>query len=340
MDYIQTLRIFCTVCETGSFARTSVSMGVSTSVISRRIDVLEERFKVRLLQRNTRNFSLTEEGRILYDGSVRFLGNLDSLEQDVSTDAKSQTGMLRLVAHEASAHPLALLVSSFRERYPGITLDVTLSERPIDLVSEGLDVGILPPFMITSETVVTRAVARIPLKLVASPRYFNHRAVPTRPEDLRDHAFVAFASNKLKQDLTLISESESVSLSLQHEVASNSVAFILQMVLQGYGIGVVPASVASEHLRQGALEEILPGRFIVDHEAELKLAYSSRSHLPHKVRVFMDYAIDFYKARVEEEPFTRDIGAKISYARKKDNAEGCLGAVTSKTHRRVPVAGC
>ncbi|WP_323123689.1 LysR family transcriptional regulator [Burkholderia alba] len=296
MEYIDSLRIFCSVVEARSFTRAADMLGLSTPVVSRAISGLEQRLGIRLFNRTTRQISLTEAAEQFYDGCVRVLADLDALEEGASMQAREPTGVLRVIAHAtATTNRLMPLVSSFKRKHPKVNLDVTLAERPVDLVAEGYDVGLLLPFMLTSDTVVTRLMERIPFTIVASPDYLKTHPMPQHPSDLDEHVFVAISPSVRKAELTFRIGREELSVPLRYEIVSNHAVFNLGLVLQGFGIGVLPVALLQNDLAAGRLVPVLEKFKIVDAGTELRLAYSSRMLLPAKVRAFIDHAVNYFE---------------------------------------------
>ncbi|TAM06038.1 MAG: LysR family transcriptional regulator [Paraburkholderia sp.] len=311
MDYIDSLRIFRSVVEARSFTRAADMHGVTTPVVSRTIARLEKRLGSRLFHRTTRAISLTEAAERFYDGCCRVLDDLDALEAVASEQTREAEGVLRLVAHTtAMVSRLVPLVSSFKHAHPKVSLDVTLTERPVDLVADGFDLGLVLPFMLNNDTTVTRLLERIPLALVTTPGYLATRKVPTHPSDLEQHVFVTMPPSLRKPAITFRAGNEDVVVHLKHEVASNNPAFNREMVLEGFGIGVLPLGLVSAELESGRLVTVLDDFPIVDAQIEIRLAYTTRTLLPAKVRAFIDHVTAFFD----------DVGPAVSApAAVKDN---------------------
>jgi DNA-binding transcriptional LysR family regulator len=297
MDYLTTLKVFCTVVEAKSFTRAADILGVTPPVVSRAISTLEQRLGSRLFNRTTRQISLTETAEQFFAGCSRLLDELDALEAGASTNASEATGVLRLVAHTtATVNRLVPLIASFRRRHPQVRLDVTLTERPVDLVAEGYDLALVLPFMLTSDTVITRLIERIPLVLVATPGYLAAHAAPRHPSELVDHDFVPMSASIRKPELTFRIGGEEVTVPLRFDISSNSADFNRRMVLEGCGIGVLPVGLVQQEIASGQLVTLLDPFELVSGAIEIRLAYSTRALLPAKVRAFVDHAADFFGA--------------------------------------------
>lgn len=298
MDYLTSLKVFRAVVEAKSFTRAADLLGVSPPVVSRAIATLEHRLGNRLFHRTTRHISLTETAEHFFVGCSRVLDELDALESQASNRASDPAGMLRLVAHTtATVNRLVPLIASFRRRYPLVGLDVTLTERPVDLVADGYDLGIVMPFMLTSDTTITRLLERMQLVIVATPGYLEGRSRPVHPSELAEHEFVAMHASIRKPVMTFrLSNGEEMSVPLKTDVTSNNAVFNRELVLEGFGLGILPAPLVHDELAAGTLVRLLEEFEIVNGAIELRLAYSSRTLLPAKVRAFIEHASAFFEA--------------------------------------------
>lgn len=298
MEYIDSLRVFRSVVESKSFTRAADIHGLGRPAVSRAIAALEERVGCRLLNRTTRQISLTEAAERFYEGCVRILDDLDALEADVASQTREAGGVLRLVAHTTAAlNRLVPLIAGFRRDHPKVSLDVTLTERPVDLVADGYDLGIIVPYMVTSETTVVRLLERIPVVLVATPAYLKAVPAPGNPSQLADHHFVPLSPSLRRPSLAFRDGESELTVPLRFDVSSNSPVFNREMVLQGMGIGIVPRDLVEKELASGRLVRLLADFPLVGDSVEIWLAYSNRTLQPAKVRAFIDYSAAFFAER-------------------------------------------
>lgn len=299
MEYIDSLRVFRSVVESKSFTRAADIHGLGRPAVSRAIAALEERVGCRLLNRTTRQISLTEAAERFYEGCVRILDDLDALEADVASQTREAGGVLRLVAHTTAAlNRLVPLIAGFKRDHPKVSLDVTLTERPVDLVADGYDLGIIVPYMVTSETTVVRLLERIPVVLVATPAYLKASPAPGHPSQLADHLFVPLSPSLRRPSLAFRDGESELSVPLRFDVSSNSPVFNREMVLQGMGIGIVPRDLIENELASGRLVRLLADFPLVGDSVEIWLAYSNRTLQPAKVRAFIDYSAAFFAERM------------------------------------------
>jgi DNA-binding transcriptional LysR family regulator len=282
-------------------------LDLTTPIVSRSISGLERRLGSRLFNRTTRQVSLTEAAEHFYEGCARILDDLEALEAEASAQTREPSGVLRLVAHTtATVNRLVPLISTFKRKHPKISLDVTLTERPVDLVADGYDLGIVLSFMLNSDTVVTRLLERMPLAIVAAPEYLKQHSRPKHPSELADHMFVALSPSFRKSQLTFRVGNEDLVIPLKYDIASNNAVFNREMVLQGFGIGVLPAALAQVELSTGKLVAILEEFEVADATVDLRLAYNTRTLLPAKVKAFVEHAAAFF-AEVSPVPAGPDL---------------------------------
>ncbi|WP_042299486.1 LysR family transcriptional regulator [Paraburkholderia kururiensis] len=319
MDHLASLRTFCAVVEAKSFTRAAQALGLSTPAVSRSISDLEERLGVRLFQRTTRHIALTEAAEHFYAGCSRVINELDALEADAGQHSRAPSGVLRLVAHATAAvQLLPPLINGFRAACPNVQIELTLAERPVDLVEEGYDLGIVVPYMLTSDQTITRVINRVPLVVAASAEYMKGRKAPKTPEDLATLDFVTMLTSIRESKLrfrscaprpvetanagdTWHASSDSraeheIVVPLRYDISTNSAAFNKELVLGGAGLGILPRSMIERELASGRLVRILPEFELVDSEIELQLAWRDRRLMAAKVRAFVDFATTFFAA--------------------------------------------
>lgn len=313
MDHLESLRIFCAVVEAKSFTRAAQSVGLSTPAVSRSISDLEERLGVRLFQRTTRHIALTEAAEHFYAGCSRVINELDALEADAGQHSRDPSGVLRLVAHATAAvQLLPSLINGFRVACPNVQVELTLAERPVDLVEEGYDLGIVLPYMLTSDQTITRVINRIPLVVAASAEYMKGRKAPKTPEDLATLDFVTMLTSIREPKLRFRSRApraadaadasaqydahHEIVVPLRYDISTNSAAFNKELVLGGAGLGILPRSMIERELASGRLVQILPEFELIDGEIELQLAWRDRRLMAAKVRAFVDFATTFFVA--------------------------------------------
>lgn len=301
MDHLESMRIFVRVADLGSFVRAAQALDVSGAVVTRHVAGLEGRLGARLLNRTTRSLSLTEAGQLYLERARQVLGELEDVEQMVLSRNHQPIGTLRIVAPvEFGMHNLGSVLQTYTERYPKVTPDVTLVDRPIDLVEEGFDVGVLVSSQVRAGSIVARRFTTTYLIACAAPAYLAKHGVPRQPEQLHDHAWLGQSSESWAAAQTFMGSDGNVRVSPTGAVVANNTEMLRRCALLGMGIAILPAYLVDEDLASGRLVRLLDD-YTLPH-IEYSVAYPSRRHLPAKVRTFVDHVIARFGAMQADVP--------------------------------------
>jgi DNA-binding transcriptional LysR family regulator len=295
MNQIHAMRVFVRVSETESFRRAAQQLDVSNALVTRAIAMLEAHLRTRLINRTTRNLSLTEAGTRYLEGCRALLEELDQLESMVAHTEGDPSGTLRVVASGSlSLMALTPLIDGFRQVYPKVNVRLTLSERHVDLVEDGFDVGIVTAFMVTSTALVERPVATNTLIPVATPAYLEEHGSPSTPGDLLHHAFVALPSEMRSATWHFRhrnnGSADQVTLAPVYTV--NSALMVRLGTLAHMGISIIPEGIVAADLENGSLVRVLGDYAIDDPDVKVSIVYPGRQYLPAKTRAFIDYTLE------------------------------------------------
>ncbi len=199
MNPFEDMRIFCQVMDSGSFTAAADQLGLSKQFVSRRLMQLEERLGVRLLNRSTRRLDVTPLGQSYYESALRLLSEVEQVEQGIAGQTTEPRGTLRVSAplSFALAH-LGCLLPAFLQRYREVTVEVDLSDRPVDLLGEGYDLA-LRIGILEDSTLIARRIASIQRVYCASPAYLSERGTPLKPEDLHNHDCLPYGHGRQVQ---------------------------------------------------------------------------------------------------------------------------------------------
>src|SRR5262245_35469771 len=246
MDRLSATQVFAQVVESGSFARAAERLGLSTSATSRHVADLEAHLQTRLLNRTTRRVSLTESGRAFYERAVQILSDLDEAEQEASRAAVVPRGTIKLTTSMAfGVRHVAGAIAAFLARHPGVKFDVSLSERIVDLVEEGFDLGIRIGGTGT-ENLVARRLGETRLVPCASPEYLAQRGAPAEPEDLEKHNCLTYEYVSPRGVWRFRdAQGRERSVRVSGTLHANSGDFIAQAAVRGAGIVLEPAFVVA-----------------------------------------------------------------------------------------------
>lgn len=290
---IPNISIFVRLVELGSFAAVSEECGLTASAISKLISRMEDRLGVKLLHRTTRKLSLTPEGEIFLAHARKIMDLEEAIEADLSLSVGAPRGHLRVNCGTAFArHKLAHLLPRFLETFPGVTIDVAVSDRRIDPIREQVDVTIRVGALTDSDLIAVRlgTVRRI---IAASPRYCAVHGRPVDPEDLRRHACLLLSGFAGQAIWPMRVNGERKDLAVSGPVTSDSADVLLQMAIEGAGIIRLGDFLGEEALAEGALIELFRGQHDDDPKPLTALVLPHRQNIP-RVRTF----VDFLKAEI------------------------------------------
>ncbi|MET0069722.1 MAG: LysR family transcriptional regulator [Candidatus Thiodiazotropha sp.] len=281
------LAFFTLLARHASFADTARELGVSASAVSRRLARIEDRLGVRLLNRTTRKVSLTGEGEEYFNEAARILGQISELEQRLTTAREVPKGLLRINATFGFGRTyLAPAVAEFKHRYPEVEVQLILSDAPLNLVEEGLDLGIrfgMPP----DSRLVMRRLLKNRRLLCAAPSYLERQGAPRTLKELQRRNCVVLRQDLDTYDVWRFDEvgGELPTAKVSGDLSTNDGEIALAWVLDGYGIMLRSEWDIARHVRDGRLCVVLPDYV---QTANISAVYPARHNLSAKVRVFIE----------------------------------------------------
>lgn len=287
MNQILEMQTFCAVVEAGSFVKAAGALEFSKAAVSRHVGELESRLGVRLLHRTTRRLSLTEEGEVFYARCRELLAGIEEAEAEISSRSGAARGLLRVNApFTFGVSHLAPLWGAFRELHPQIRLDITLSDRVVDLVEEGYDVAIRIA-RLPSSSLVSKRLASTRMVLSASPQYLRAHGMPKHPADLAKHSVIAYRYWSTGDDWQFDGPEDRVSVKTDPCMQTNSGDTCRAMALAHQGIILQPTFLIGQDLKAGTLVELMPAYRSI--ELGIYAVYPTRKHVAPKVRALVDF---------------------------------------------------
>jgi DNA-binding transcriptional LysR family regulator len=294
MDKFQEMRAFAAVVDAGSFVRGAEALGTSKTAVSRLVGDLEARLGVRLMHRTTRKLSLTDEGAAFHARCKDLLAGLDEAEAEITAHAGQVAGQLRLnVPVSFGVLHLAPLWADFMRQHPKVTLDVSLSDRLVDLVDEGYDLAVRIA-RLPSSSLVSRRLTSTRMILCASPGYLREHGRPASPAELASHAVLTYTLLSTGDSWEFDGPDGRLQVKVSPRLQTNNGETCLAGALQHQGIILQPSFLVAPHLASGALVELMPGYRSV--ELGVYAVYPSRRHLPAKVRVMIDFLVQAFRS--------------------------------------------
>jgi DNA-binding transcriptional LysR family regulator len=292
----QELLVFHCVVKHLSYARAAKELSLSASGVSRIVTRMEERLGARLVQRTTRKLSLTQEGAAFHARTGQILTDLADAEAEIQKTAVHPKGTLRVTAPAVFGHLyLAPMLSELLREFPDLSIDLTLTNRFIDLIEEGMDLAIRIGQLADSRLIARRLCTNHRV-LVAAPSYLERRGTPERPEDLSRHECVLFNGFAKPTEWKLIGPGGQVNVTVAGRVATNNVETLTSSAIQGLGITVGATLSVGAALLSGELVRVLS-----DYEFEptaVFAVYTSARQLSTKIRA----AVDFLAERITDPP--------------------------------------
>jgi DNA-binding transcriptional LysR family regulator len=289
------LAFFSVLIKFGSLSAAAREFDVTPSAASKWLNQIEQRLGVRLIHRTTRRLSLTSEGEVFLAEGRRILAEINDLEQAVSSSRSAPKGLLKVNASLGFGRShIAPALSRFYREYPGLEVQLILTDRPMNLAEEAIDVGIRfgePP----DARVIARKLASNRRRIFASPAYLKAHGRPGTPHDLSRHNCLILRQDDSAYSLWRFSKGkQSQTIKVRGNLSSNDGEVVLNWALDGHGILMRAEWDAARFLRSGRLELLLE-----DYElppADIYAIYSQKQNLAAKIRVFVEFLVKYFQA--------------------------------------------
>lgn len=290
MQDLNDLYYFAMVVEHSGFAAAERALGIPKSRLSRRIAQLEIDMSVRLLQRSTRRFAVTDVGQKVYRHAQAMLSEAQSAREAVDKLSAEPRGLIKISAPVALAQQqLAELLPDFLEQFPLVRVQLQVSNRRVDLINEGFDVALRVRSQLNDDgSLVMRSFAHIRELLVASPAYLDARGRPTMPQDLAEHLTLSMSEDESRQRWELHGPGDvTARVDIQPRLMGHDFPLLMESARRGLGIALLPETVCGEPIRRGQLELVLPDWSLP--QGICHAVFPSRRGLLPSVRVFIDF---------------------------------------------------
>lgn len=289
MDLFASMRMYVAVVDGGSFAAAADKLEISRAMVSKQIQKLEEHLGTRLMNRTTRRLSLTETGREFYERSTQIMGDVEEAEQIAGQMTRMPQGVLRVtIPLSYGQHRLGTVIGDYTQAYPQVQLDISLSDRKVDLVDEGFDLAIRIGAMPQSD-LIARKLGAVRSIACAAPAYLARHGAPQTPADLAGHACLSYTLTGTGADWRLEGPDGLVSVPISGPIRADNGDIIRLAALGGAGIAFQPYFIVGDDIEAGRLVRVLPEW--QSPELGVYAVYPSRKHLSAKVRTFVDFLV-------------------------------------------------
>ena len=284
---LEDLQTFVEIADAGGLSPAARRLGVSKSIISRRLLRLEAELGVQLLARTTRGAALTEAGTTFREHATRVRAELETARETVRP-AGDLRGRLRISAPASfGLTHLAPVLAELAHKHPLLQVHAAYADRVVDIVGEGFDCGIRIGILRDSN-LVARRIRPVPLKLVASPSYIQNHGAPETPDQLLDHQALMQGT----ETWPFRDGANIIAIHPQGRFKADSGPALAAAAVAGVGIALLPYCLADSHLDSGALVPVLPRYPVPD--GGLYVVWPGGQHLARKVRVLTDLMLEHF----------------------------------------------
>lgn len=294
LDTLTRMRAFIEVVEAEGFSAAARKVGRSKALLSKYVRELEDDLGALLLNRTTRQFSLTETGEAYYHRAVAIVRDVDDLAESVRDSSGEIRGRIKLSAPRSFADaPIGQSLIDFAREHPATVLDIRLDDRMVDLVEEGFDLAIRIARM-ESSSLIARKLHDFGLRLVASPAVVARHGKPLLPEDLAKQPCIIDTNGRWYNNWPFrASDGRDLSVVVSGPIEVNSPIAAKAAALSGLGFAIIPDFVVEEEIADGSLVSLLTE--YLPRDAGIYAVYPHRRYLPAKVRAMVDYLARWFK---------------------------------------------
>ncbi|MFF7710250.1 LysR substrate-binding domain-containing protein [Pseudomonas sp. NPDC007930] len=304
MDPLKEVELFVQVAEAGSISKAAERLGVSVSAASRALIALEARLGVRLVQRTTRQLSLTEVGAEFYRRTRSVLADLREAESVARDAVVKPSGVLRVTASLSFCllH-IEPLLPAFTARYPDISVDIVAANRYLDVMENNVDVAIRTRQFEADNNLTIRRLAETRRVLAASPAYLERHGVPKHPMELIRHKMLVYDYAINPTELPFKGRQEAVRVNVPSFISANDGQVLVNAALNDLGILVQPKYIVYDHLQRGELVAVLDDWDLP--RLTMNIAFQTRRHMPAKVRLFIEALAERFRENNFERLWTK-----------------------------------
>ena len=303
MNLLAAIASFIKVVESGSIVGAAKALGVSAAAVSQTINRLETHLGVRLLQRTTRRMALTENGAVYYEKVKRIAADLESAQSSINREDSELQGRLSIASTSAfGRHVLAPLIAGFAAQHPRLLIELSTTDGKINHIQDGIDLSLrIKPQL--EDGIVARKIVSLPFIMCAAPAYLQRAGWPQSPDDLQNHACLAFRYPLDGRFLrwSFIRDGQRYDADINATAISDDIDALTQMAIHGAGITRLAEFVAAPYLQNGQLLPLFAqcddATYAVVEPMEIFACVQERAAMTAKVRAFIEYLTEHLKQR-------------------------------------------
>ncbi|PSU23794.1 LysR family transcriptional regulator [Photobacterium kishitanii] len=299
MDKFSDMTLFASIIKNQGLAAAGRELGLSPAAVTIRLQALEERYRVKLLNRSTRHISLTDSGAMYYQACLEIIDSVKETENLLQTGTTEVRGILKISApRDIGKQYISPILSEFSELYPDVIPYLYLSDNLSNLAESGLDV-VIRYGELADSNLISRKLASSRRVLCASPQYLANKGTPITPQDLAEHNCLAMVRNNEEMKTWHFQDEELHNvITVIPKRFSDDGEVIRQWALDGAGIALKSILDIQEDIKQQRLVTVLNGymknfnTFTSSANADLNVIYLSRQYQPKRLRLFLDFLIE------------------------------------------------
>lgn len=299
-DQLDGVFVFVETVKAGSFARAAERLSVTRSAVGKAVTRVEERLRVRLFHRSTRSLTLTEDGRLYYESCQRAIDELAAAESLLESGRKEVTGRLRVTMPSLfGRHCVAPILLAWAAEHPGLDLELSLSDRPVDLISDGFDLAIRNGALKPDGALRARHLLTQRKVLCASPAYLARRGAPMSVADLDVHDHLLYRRADFVHPIQFEDEQRRIlEITPRGRLRLDDLSAIVDAAIAGMGLAWVPAWLVREPLAQGRLVRLLSN--LRSAPLETSAVWAANQAMPLRLRLAVDLLVEQLPHAVSE----------------------------------------
>jgi len=287
LDNLKRMVIFTHVVDSGSFSAAAQRLGIAKSAISKHIKALEKSVGARLLNRNTRNLSLTDVGEAYYKSCVRVVEAAADAEQSIRPLQNMPQGTLKISSPVSfGVLHVTPLINSFLQIHQSLNVELLLDDQIIDMVEEGIDVAIRVGWL-SDSSLKAKKIGTARRMLCASPEYLQQKGTPGTLDDLKNHDWIIFTLMPTPYHCTFSRKNEERAIQIKGRIKANNGGAVRSLALEGAGLATLASFLIARDIEDGKLVHLLPEYSISD--VGIYAVYQGMQHQQAKIRKFIDY---------------------------------------------------
>lgn len=289
MDVLVAMGVYVKVVDLKSFSLAAAELGISSSSVSKQVSHLEKHVGARLLQRTTRRLYVTEVGAAYYEKCQSILAEVEEAENLVSQLQGKPRGVLKITCNMTFGQmQLSKAIPEFMAAYPDVEVEITLDDRPPDLIRDGFDMAIrIADPQLPNSSLIAREISKLPMYICATPEYLAKHGTPLEPDALADHNCLVFVHAANANQWTLERDGQRHTVQVSGDMRANNSLVVRESVLQNRGIANLAGFVIARFVESGKLVQVFPD--YAPEQLSIFVVYPDRKYLSPKVSCFIEF---------------------------------------------------